>query len=78
MDIRGAGRTVLDRMGLLDRVRAVSLHQQGLAEVDASGRRRSTMTVDACGGDGIICESAVLRGDIAAILVAASRDAGVS
>jgi NADPH-dependent 2,4-dienoyl-CoA reductase/sulfur reductase-like enzyme len=41
VDIRGAGRTVLRRIGLLDRVRAVSLHQRGIADVDARHLLRS-------------------------------------
>jgi 2-polyprenyl-6-methoxyphenol hydroxylase-like FAD-dependent oxidoreductase len=57
VDIRGAGRTVLRRMGLLDRVRAVSLHQRGIADVDARGRRRREMTVDAFAGEGITARS---------------------
>ena len=31
VDLRGAGRTVVERMGLIDRVRAVSLDQRGIA-----------------------------------------------
>ncbi|MFI6074571.1 FAD-dependent monooxygenase [Actinoplanes sp. NPDC051343] len=78
VDIRGAGRTVLRRMGLLDRVRAVSLHQQGIADVDDRGRRRTEMTIEDFGGEGIISEIEVLRGDLAEILVESSLAAGVT
>jgi 2-polyprenyl-6-methoxyphenol hydroxylase-like FAD-dependent oxidoreductase len=78
VDIRGAGRTVLRRMGLLDRVRAVSLHQRGIADVDARGRRRSEMTIEDFEGEGIISEIEVLRGDLAQILVETSLAAGVT
>jgi 2-polyprenyl-6-methoxyphenol hydroxylase-like FAD-dependent oxidoreductase len=77
VDIRGAGRTVLDRLGLLDGVRAVSLRQRGIADVDARGRRRTEMTVEDFGGEGIISEIEVLRGDLAQVLVDSGLDASV-
>lgn len=72
VDLRGAGRTVVDRMGLLDRVRAVSLDQRGIAWVDARGRTIARMPVDAFGGEGIISEIEVLRGDLGQVLYEAS------
>ncbi len=78
VDIRGAGRTVLSRMGLLDRARAVSLQQRGIADVDSRGRRRTEMTVEDFGGEGMISEIEILRGDLAQLLVDASVEAGVS
>jgi 2-polyprenyl-6-methoxyphenol hydroxylase-like FAD-dependent oxidoreductase len=73
VDLRGAGRTVVDRMGLLARVREVSLDQRGFALVDARGRVRARMPADAFGGEGIISEIEVLRGDLGQILYEASR-----
>jgi 2-polyprenyl-6-methoxyphenol hydroxylase-like FAD-dependent oxidoreductase len=78
VDIRGAGRTVLSRMGLLDRARAMRLQQQGIADVDSRGRRRTEMTVDDFGGEGMISEIEILRGDLAQLLVDASVEAGAS
>jgi 2-polyprenyl-6-methoxyphenol hydroxylase-like FAD-dependent oxidoreductase len=78
VDIRGAGRTVLGRMGLLDRARAMSLQQQGIADVDSRGRRRTEMTVGDFGGEGLISEIEILRGDLARLLVDASMEAGAS
>ncbi|MBV8933408.1 MAG: FAD-dependent monooxygenase, partial [Kutzneria sp.] len=38
VDLRGAGRIVVERMGLLGRVRAIGLEQHGLALVGSTGR----------------------------------------
>src|SRR4051794_13491610 len=68
VDLRGAGRTVADRMGLLDEIRAVSLEQKGIAWVRADGSIAARMPVDAFGGEGIVSEIEVLRGDLADVL----------
>jgi 2-polyprenyl-6-methoxyphenol hydroxylase-like FAD-dependent oxidoreductase len=78
VDIRGAGRSVLSRMGLLDRARAMRLQQRGIADVDSQGRRRTEMTVEDFGGEGMISEIEILRGDLAQLLVDASVEAGAS
>src|SRR5215472_8953127 len=72
VDLRGAGRTVTERMGLLDRVRAVALEQKGFAYVDAGGRITARMPADAFGGEGIVSEIEVLRGDLCRVLYEAS------
>src|SRR4051812_34714652 len=68
VDLRGAARTVAERMGLLDEVRAVALEQRGIAWVRADGSTAARMPVDAFGGEGIISEIEVLRGDLADVL----------
>jgi 2-polyprenyl-6-methoxyphenol hydroxylase-like FAD-dependent oxidoreductase len=72
VDLRGAGRTVTERMGLLDRVREVALEQEGFAYVDARGRVTARMPSDAFGGEGIVSEIEVLRGDLCNLLYQAS------
>ncbi|MFB9840016.1 FAD-dependent monooxygenase [Actinoallomurus acaciae] len=72
VDLRGAGREVVTRMGLMDRARAVAVDQEGMAIVDARGRIKATMTVDAFGGEGIISEIEILRGDLARVLYEAT------
>jgi 2-polyprenyl-6-methoxyphenol hydroxylase-like FAD-dependent oxidoreductase len=74
VDLRGAGRSVVERMGLLDRVREVSVDERGIANVDARGRRTSEMAADAFGGEGIVAEIEVMRGDLTRILYEATRD----
>lgn len=74
VDLRGAGRTVVGRMGLLDAVRARCVHERGLAYVDADGRRAAEVPAEAFGGEGIVAEIEILRGDLAEVLHDATRD----
>ena len=73
VDLRGAGRTVVERMGVMDRVRSVALDQRGVAWVDTRGRVTARMPVDAFAGEGIISEIEVLRDDLADVLHDATR-----
>ncbi|MEW1656713.1 FAD-dependent monooxygenase [Streptomyces sp. NPDC093707] len=68
VDLRGAGRTVIERMDLMGRARAESLDQRGFALVDASGRTTSRIPADSFGGEGIVSEIEILRGDLARLL----------
>jgi 2-polyprenyl-6-methoxyphenol hydroxylase-like FAD-dependent oxidoreductase len=68
VDLRGAGRTVVSRMGLMDKARSVAVDQRGLALVNRTGKFIATMPVDAFGGEGIISEIEILRGDLADML----------
>lgn len=72
VDLRGAGRTVVERMGLMERIRSVSLAQRGIAFVDEAGRVRASMPTDMFGGEGIISEIEILRGDLARVLYEAT------
>jgi 2-polyprenyl-6-methoxyphenol hydroxylase-like FAD-dependent oxidoreductase len=68
VDLRGAGRTVVERMGLMSAARALVVPQRGIAFVDEKGRHRAEMSVDALDGDGIVSEIEVLRGDLGQLL----------
>jgi 2-polyprenyl-6-methoxyphenol hydroxylase-like FAD-dependent oxidoreductase len=68
VDLRGAARTVAERMGLLDEIRSVSLEQHGIAWVRGDGSIAARMPLDAFGGEGIVSEIEVLRGDLAEVL----------
>jgi 2-polyprenyl-6-methoxyphenol hydroxylase-like FAD-dependent oxidoreductase len=72
VDPRGAGRTVIERMKLMDRVRKVSLDQRGIAFVGADGRIRARMPTALFGGEGIVSDIEVLRGDLARVLYEAT------
>ena len=74
VDLRGAGRTVVERMGLMAAVRAACVDQRGVAYVDAAGRHLAEMSVDALDGVGIVSEIEIQRGDLAEVLAAATRD----
>lgn len=68
VDLRGAGRDVVTRMGLLDEMRARSLDQRGIAWVRGNGRRRAEMPVDAFDGNGMVSALEILRGDLVEVL----------
>lgn len=56
----------------MDRARAQSVDQRGLALVDACGRTTAQMPADSFGGQGIVSEIEILRGDLAHLLHEAS------
>jgi 2-polyprenyl-6-methoxyphenol hydroxylase-like FAD-dependent oxidoreductase len=74
VDVRGAARTVVDRMGLLDAVRAIRVEERGVAYVDGRGWHRAEIPAEAFGGEGIVAEIEVLRGDLAELLYEATRE----
>ncbi|NMN98699.1 FAD-dependent monooxygenase [Antrihabitans stalactiti] len=68
VDLRGAGRSVIERMGLMDRVRELSLEQEGIAFLLGKGRIAARMPTDMFGGEGIVSEIEILRGDLGQVL----------
>ncbi|GGJ79752.1 monooxygenase [Pilimelia anulata] len=74
VDLRGVCREVVRRMGLLDAVLAARAPERGFAFVDAGGRHLVEMTVDDFGGKGIVSDIEILRGDLADLLYADTRD----
>jgi 2-polyprenyl-6-methoxyphenol hydroxylase-like FAD-dependent oxidoreductase len=68
VDLRGAARGVVDRMGLLGAITERSLDQRGAAWVKADGTRRAEMPVEAFNGNGLVSSLEILRGDIADVL----------
>ncbi|MCQ4042652.1 FAD-dependent monooxygenase [Streptantibioticus rubrisoli] len=73
VDLRGAGRTVISRMGLMEQARALSVDQRGLALVDSAGRFTARMPADSFGGEGIVSEIEILRGDLSGLLHEATQ-----
>lgn len=73
VDLRGAGRDVVTRMGLLDEMRGRSLDQRGAAWIRSDGRRRAEMPVEAFGGNGMVSALEILRGDLVEVLHTATR-----
>ncbi|WP_433295775.1 FAD-dependent monooxygenase [Actinoplanes sp. CA-030573] len=75
VDVRGVARGVVERMGLREAIRARQVDERGFALVDARGRKLATMPADLFGGEGIVAEIEIARGDLAAILrEATARD----
>jgi 2-polyprenyl-6-methoxyphenol hydroxylase-like FAD-dependent oxidoreductase len=69
VDIRGTAREVVDRMGLMDAVRARHTGTHGIAYVDGSGRRLAAMRGEDFGDSGgVVAEIEILRGDLVKLL----------
>lgn len=68
VDLRGEGRTAVERMGLMEQAKALSVDQRGLAVVGSRGQVQAELSVDAFGGEGIVSEIEILRGDLADLL----------
>ncbi|KRE34378.1 FAD-binding monooxygenase [Mycobacterium sp. Soil538] len=73
VDLRGSGGDVVERMGLLDQMRARALEQKGAAWVRSDGSRRAEMPVTAFHGNGLVSKLEILRGDLAGVLHEATR-----
>jgi 2-polyprenyl-6-methoxyphenol hydroxylase-like FAD-dependent oxidoreductase len=74
VDLRGAGRNVVERMGLLDQMVDRSLAQRGIAWVRADGSRRAEMPVEAFDGNGVVSKLEILRGDLVDVLYQRTKD----
>lgn len=68
VDVRGIARTVVERMGLLDIIKDNRVDERGIAIVDRNNRRRGVMMADEFGGEGIVAEIEIARGDLGRIL----------
>src|SRR5215472_14426489 len=74
VDLRGAGREVVERMGLLDTVRAERVDERGFAYVDGRGRWTARMPADLFDGEGMVAEIEIMRGNLSRILYDVTRD----
>jgi 2-polyprenyl-6-methoxyphenol hydroxylase-like FAD-dependent oxidoreductase len=74
VDLRGVARDVVERMGIMPQVRRDSLDARGFALVNRAGRWTATLPADLFGGEGIVAEIEITRGDLSQILYDATRD----
>jgi 2-polyprenyl-6-methoxyphenol hydroxylase-like FAD-dependent oxidoreductase len=74
VDVRGAARAVVERMGLMAPVRLERVDERGVAFVDHAGRRAASLPAHLFGGEGIVAEIEIMRGDLTRILFDATRD----
>jgi 2-polyprenyl-6-methoxyphenol hydroxylase-like FAD-dependent oxidoreductase len=74
VDIRGVARDVVERMGLMPAVRAKCIDERGFAYVDERGRIKARMSADLFGGEGIVADIEIMRGDLSEVLLEATRD----
>ncbi|MDG4820660.1 FAD-dependent monooxygenase [Asanoa sp. WMMD1127] len=76
IDIRGAGRTVVERMGILDAIRDRHTGTHGIMYVDRAGKPVARMGGDDFGhSGGVVAEIEILRGDLVRILREAAPEA---
>jgi 2-polyprenyl-6-methoxyphenol hydroxylase-like FAD-dependent oxidoreductase len=73
VDVRGVGREVVERMGIMPEVRRASVDERGMAFVDRTGRPAARMPAELFGGEGIVAEIEIMRGDLTRILFDATR-----
>ncbi|CAM3579394.1 FAD-dependent monooxygenase [Smaragdicoccus niigatensis] len=74
VDLRGIGGDVVDRMGLLDQMKARAVAQSGAAWVRSDGSWRAEMPVTAFHGNGLVSKLEILRGDLVDVLYQATKD----
>ncbi|WP_436527416.1 FAD-dependent monooxygenase [Actinoplanes sp. HUAS TT8] len=68
VDIRGVARQVVEWMGIREAIRARQVDERGWALVDGRNRVMGRMPAEAFGGEGIIAEIEISRGDLAEVL----------
>ncbi|KAB8293798.1 hypothetical protein EYC80_009281 [Monilinia laxa] len=73
IDIRGAARAVISRMGLEERIRSKVTHEIGLQFVDQNGEARASFPMEE-NGHSFTSDIEILRGDLAEILYESTRE----
>ena len=68
IDVRGAGRKVLERMGVQDKVAENGTGETGWTFVNEAGQQVAAFELSDVGADGPTAELEILRGDLAGIL----------
>ncbi|CAF1493522.1 unnamed protein product [Didymodactylos carnosus] len=74
IDVRGAGREVLRRMGIDRIIRENHTQEEGVAIVDSAGRTRAAFGVESFGGQGFVADIEILRSELVRILYEHSRN----
>ena len=74
VDIRGAGRQVLDRMGLEEDALRSGTGEEGTAWIGEDGKIVAQFDQDDTGNDGPTAEMEILRGDLARLLYDRCKD----
>ncbi|WIM95061.1 FAD-dependent monooxygenase [Actinoplanes oblitus] len=68
VDIRGVARQVVEWMGIREAIRARQVDERGWKLVDRRNRTMGRMPADAFGGEGMVAEIEIARGDLAEVL----------
>ncbi|MEU4242309.1 FAD-dependent monooxygenase [Actinoplanes sp. NPDC026619] len=77
VDVRGVAKGVIEKMGVREAIRAEQIDDRGFALVDARNRRMAELPADMFGGEGIVAEIEIARGNLARVLYDATA-AGVT
>jgi 2-polyprenyl-6-methoxyphenol hydroxylase-like FAD-dependent oxidoreductase len=74
IDIRGAARVAVERMGILDAIREAHTGVRGVAFLNRAGKPAARMPADLLGDSGgIVAEIEILRSDLVEILYSATQ-----
>ncbi|UJR12374.1 hypothetical protein I4U23_016551 [Adineta vaga] len=74
VDVRGAGREVIRRMGIDHIIRENITREEGVAIVDSAGRTRAAFSVENLGDGGFVADIEILRSELVRILYEHSRN----
>lgn len=74
VDLRGVAKEVVARMGLFDEVKAACTNTRGMSLVNGENKPLAQLRADQFGGDGLIAEIEILRGDLSEVFYAATKD----
>lgn len=75
IDIRDTARDVVKRMGIFDRIRDRSSHEEGIELIGSNNRCFARFGVDESGkGDSFTSDVEILRGELAGILFDVTKD----
>ncbi|MFD4407182.1 FAD-dependent monooxygenase [Nocardia sp. NPDC058499] len=69
VSLRGAGRAVAERMGLMASIRRSQLDERGMVVVDEHGRTLARMSAERFGGDRFLADIELSRGDLNRVLL---------
>lgn len=69
VDLRGASREVVERMGIMAGIERHRVHEEGLAYVDGHGKVFGRMSMADFDGEGAVAEIEIARGDLAHVLL---------
>ena len=72
IDIRGAAKEVVRRMGLEDAIRARTTGERGVAFVDRDNRTRASFGSEAFAGEGFVADIEILRGELSSVFFEAT------
>jgi 2-polyprenyl-6-methoxyphenol hydroxylase-like FAD-dependent oxidoreductase len=74
IDIRGAGITIIQKMGIEGHIKAACVQEKGTTFVDESGWLRASFPAGEGITDGITAEIEILRGELANVIMKAVED----